>query len=389
MNLAAAKRTIILALGTVFLLSLVPASAFASKPYIKAYGGDVFTGGWFRDSSGCNPANNYQDPAYLNSPAYPASNLYGGIQAYAKTSGSNSDGGASVEFAAFALGLIDGARAGDGFYSSGAKAPTDKKLLSFANDDNSHPWGGVFQGTVRQSHCIPDYFNSKQFSPSTTCNLGNFSSLSGQCLFTSASNTVINSGNVELRANQRTTLFVNGDAFIGGNIEYANNYRADTVPKFALVVRGNIYIDAAVTRLDGLYIAQPINAASSAEVASTLSGIIWTCHPNNKLPVLNNFPNTCTNRLVVNGAFIAKQVHLLRVPGDVIAANTGEDSACGDAVAGKQFNGNGNGSVNRECGNIAEVFNYSPEMVIDGPFFNPVENTSLNVQSLVSLPPVF
>jgi hypothetical protein len=51
-----------------------------------------------------------------------------------------------------------------------------------------------------------------------------------------------------------------------------------------------------------------------------------------------------------------------------------------------------NGDINSSPPVIAEVINYTPDMVVGGPFFTPTPaggSTSLKVQSLISLPPVF
>ena len=366
-----------LVIGILFAFSLVGGSVYAARPYFKSFGGDVMTGGWFRNGTTCSPGGNYQDPNFTSSPTYPASNLYGGIQAYAKSgivAPGTSGGGASTEFAAFALGLVDGAGPEDGFYSSGALAPISVKRLTFADTTN---WGGLFQGTVRQSHCIPDYFNTKQnTSPAPSPYGGNLSGLgSGQHLASNPGGIAQVPGGV-ISPGENITLFVDGNVYIGSNITYGAGYTENNVPKFALVAKGSIYIGPGVSRLDGVYIAQPDNPNDPGAVASQ-SGVIWTCHPNNNDPLLDNYPNTaCNSQLVVNGAFIAKQINLLRTRGDVSLPSAGpQEDILNQAL----------GSIN-----IAEIFNYTPEMVLGGGFFDePTASTTYKVQSLVSLPPVF
>ena len=221
--------------------------------------------------------------------------------------------------------------------------------------------------THQASHCLPDYFGTKQNSlQAYNGDVSTYSGLSGQYIFNNGGVTTMNSVPVSISPGQKLTFFVNGNVYIGGNITYAAGYSADNVPKFALVVRGNIFIDPAVSRLDGLYITQP-DTTSAATISN--SGIIWTCHANAADPPTAAYVNSaCHNKLTFNGAVIAKQVNLLRVNGDVASAPAGESSG---------------------SGNIAEVFNFTPEMVIGGGFFNSPVSNKYKIESLISLPPVF
>jgi hypothetical protein len=63
----------------------------------------------------------------------------------------------------------------------------------------------------------------------------------------------------------------------------------------------------------------------------------------------------------------------MRTNGDVIGATVAEDSISTAAASN----------------NIAELINYSPAMVLGGPFFTTPANPDLKIQSLVSLPPIF
>lgn len=332
-------------------------------PYFKVYGGDVFAGGAFIAAGVCNNGAGYHAPT-----TSPLTNQYnGGILAYAKSSPLGA--GSSTNLGGFALGTIQGVSGSPspdpmyGFYTGLA---TSIGSLSFAGPGGvggSSSWGGLWQGTTPQAHCIPDYF-SKQSSPNdlgsrATLNVG---PLVGQNLITTGGILTVRA-DPNIGANQHVTVFVSGNVWINQNITYADRstYDANTVPKFALVVKGNIYIDPSVTRLDGVYIAQPTSNTS------TDTGVIWSCHDNSTDVPKDSFVRGCTNQLVVNGAFIAGQVNLLRTVGDVASAAPGE-------------------SAN---GNIAEVFNFTPEMILGGPFFNPSTSNANRVESLISLPPVF
>jgi len=379
MRVATPKKFGVALLSAMFTLSLLGTVHADQRPYFKTFGADVLTGGWYTQSGICDTAtsSNYQDPLIAGGTDY-----NGGIQAYAKTSGTNAAGGSSSQFAAIALGLIEGVSANSyGFYSDGATAGANVSALSFAD---SPTWGGKFQGSVRQSHCIPDYYGKK---PTTTVAAGTLNNSTVTNAYSAtgvgAPFAVTGTGggsDVTIAAGKVITIYVDGNAYIDRNIVYQLD-KADDVPKFALVAKGSIYIDPAVTRLDGVYVAQ-VDPADATPMTSD-DGNIWDCHPNNTNPVLYTYPTVnCRSKLTVkNGAFIAKQINLLRVGGpgaasDVASANTGEDTL----------------STAYGSANIAEVFNYSPAMVIDGPFFNSTGNAatnSLKTDSIISLPPIF
>ncbi|MEX1995365.1 MAG: hypothetical protein WD887_01145 [Candidatus Saccharimonadales bacterium] len=372
MKVALLKKLPVVLIGALLVLAPI-ATVQATKPYLKVFGADVMSGGWFSDGSSCNTAagSNYQDPNYQGSP----DNRVGGILAFSKEDGSgNANGGASSQYGAFSLGIIEGnSAASHGFYSAGAltaASNTAKNKLSFANDDSAAaPWGGFYEGSVRQSSCLPDYYS--KLSTTTASGLGVLSSATASGAYTATatgSNPYdVTGGAVNIAAGRRITLFVNGNAYIGHNITYQLD-RENNVPKLALVVKGNIYIDPSVTRIDGLYIAQPAGSIVAAD-----DGAIWTCHRDDSYPVYTDFIPACGNPLTVNGALIAKQVNFLRTRGDISAASTNEDSLSGATASN----------------NIAEIVNYTPAMVVGGPFFNQPAGPTLKVQSIISLPPVF
>lgn len=366
MYMTSAKKLKLLALILAYLLAFSLTSLGAvyadTRPYFKAYGADSFSGGGFNSGpTSCNPSDSsYQAPDYSG-----PSNLYkGGVMGFAKyNAGSQQSSGAGSEFGALALGIIEGNN-GPGEPYGFSTGTTGYNKTSFANQSTitaNNFWGGFLEGTVRQTHCIPDYFLTKQSSPQTIASADNVSALnSGQYLINGNGVTNVASAS-PIAAAKKITLFVAGDVFISSNITYGA-HNADNVPKFTLVVKGNIYIANDVGQLDGLYIAQPGSDASS-------SGIIWTCHTNATDPPTDVYVSAaCRNKLTVNGAFIAKKVNLVRANGDVNSAVPNEAAS---------------------SANIAEVFNFTPEMVVGGGFFNSAGSTSNKIQSLISLPPVF
>ena len=286
--------------------------------------------------------------------------------------GKNTGAGAGSQFGALALGLIEGnSGAGEPYGFTTASSGYNK--LSFANFSSlSSPnfWGGFLEGSDahQAAHCTADYFGTKQKSPQAISSVTNAGGLaSGQYLAKPGSLLSVSSIN-PVDKDKNIVIFVDGNVNITSNITYAprDTYTADSVPKFALVVKGSIYIAPNVNRLDGLYIAQPNASLSNAVKAD--SGVIWTCHqPDTNPPTDLYVSANCRNKLTFNGAVIAKQVNLLRVNGDQASAAVGEDS---------------------NSGNIAEVFNFTPEMVTGGGFFDNGGNT-YKIESLISLPPVF
>ena len=339
MKLAAAKIRLLYAgaavLGLFF--SLTPLVAADTYPYLRVTGGDVWTGGWFESGGSCsNSAPPYQDNRDSG----------GGISTYLGASG-----GSSGDFGVYALGSIASGGSPTGGFASDVKAGGGK-TLTFANTGSPL---GLFQGGTPQQHCLPDYYDAQSSTTSlngaASVNLGGLGSQ--QYLDSLSAGFVSVSG--AIAAGQKTTLFVKGDVHITGNITYAAGYTESTVPKFALVVKGNIFVEPNVTQIDGVYVAQPSSGSSD--------GVIWTCTDvaNSSSPWGPDIKKNCTNSLTVNGALLAKQVNYLRINGD--AGTAGSPAA--------------------------ETVNYPAANIVGGPFFNPPSTGSPVIQSLISLPPLF
>ncbi len=371
-----------------------------TKSYFKVTGADVTTGGWFNNGytlCDTSTSSNYQDSNFSSATFPPDSqDRYGGILAWANSSGNNSAGGSSGEFDAFALGEIEGnSPAAKGFYSGGAQAlassgNTSKSYLSFANTLSSTPanfWAGLMippNGVRQTAYCVPDYYGTMMPNPAPGAlpsNTLTSSTASGNYAQTATTTPLdlvgsdAGGSNVDIAPGAHITVFVRGSVYISHNITYDSAYTADNVPKFSLIVQGSIYIGPTVTNLDGLYVAQPQNPADPSALTSD-SGDIWTCHDDSTEPMSYVYPATTCNqaKLVVNGALIAKQVELMRTKGDVATATVSEDGYA-NAIS---------------TSNAAEVINYSPAMIMGGSFFtggSSSNNSSLD--GLISLPPIF
>lgn len=322
-----------------------------SKPFFISQNGSIFAGGGFEPNcvAGTPP---YQAPNYTND----TDRYNGGILAFANVGGSRD--GAHSNLDAMALGLIEGGGSDRGFYS-GRSGQSD---LSLANVDSAaYPqgaayWGGMLDGSdTRRNHCIPDYYSTKRVGTQQNRNNINLSENDGQYQITQAL-TTFNGGTVNNDADgKKLTYFIDGDLYIRGDIDYPS-YTEAQVPKLAIVVKGNIFVDPGVRNLDGWYIAQPDGGNE---------GAFWTCHdgnPSNAQPVDTWVRSNCDNPLMVNGAVTARQVNLLRV-----------NSQAGRTIPSTP----------------AETFTYTPAMVIGGPFFNQPPSVGDGIQSLISLPPVF
>ena len=271
-----------------------------TKPYFTVTGGDTIAGAGSADTNGACGSNNSAD-------------------IYASNIGSSPWTGASDNLAALAPNVIKGFST----YNGG-------NGLTFSNTDASYdPYGGGF-GTANGT-CSLDYYDTK-------ANLANFSAgtASGSFDISSASNNnacqqidttyycnlsgpinVYQSSVPAPSSNTRVVLYVNGSAEISSNITIYNyssglNYVTD-IPLLYVIASQNIYIDNAVTTLDGVY-----SASYSA------SGTIFTCadggssYPNDQALIVG-----CTSPsntpLNVNGSLVASQIKFGRVNGGLSA----------------------------------------------------------------------
>jgi len=308
-----------------------------TKPFFQVWGGDIFTGGSFLTPNQACPTTY---PDYVSPQTAPGNKpSYGGIKAYGDTSTGH---GSAADFGAVALGLIANkpSPANIGF--------TARSILA---NSGSFPPDSIsgYLNDSSPAHCVTDFYDTTQTSPvsvgppSSLANLVVTPSSSGQYIVGSQVNGFAGG---QIASSQHITLYVNGDVTITGNITYqpwANRDDSSTAPFFSLIVKGSITLTKDVTRLDGLYVAQPTSSGSGS------GGDFVTCD------------NFCNQQLIVNGAVVAQHIQLLRSFGTLTAGPTVASSP-------------------------AEIFNYIPSMLISNPNFNPTYN---NLQGLFNLPPVF
>ena len=271
-------------------------------PYLQVYGGDVMAGA---------------SPTTAGGTGMCATNADAGVFSWNNHTADFSGGGA--QYAVQALAAIQDFASGQ---DSDAPSPAG---LSFANTYTPADAGklaagqGLFGGYFGGTGADCDFTSDITSAPATA-------------------NTTI--GTTTIAAGTQTVRYITGaDVYIDGNIVYAGTggwTKVTDIPYFKLVVvGGNIYINSNVTQLDGLYVAEPDSSGG---------GTIYTCASaldTAVTPAAGGYFNTCKHQLVVNGAFVARQVQFLRTAGSLGQAKAGDTIAANHS---------------------AEVFNYTPEL---------------------------
>lgn len=305
-----------------------------AKPYARVWGGDVSVGNGLASAPGVCTANLNASVVGWNR---------GGPASYA---------GAGTQFATYALAQIN--EFATALYDPGGAGQPDG--LSFANN-STNPAAGDYGGDFGSVPCIPDYYGQR---PATTLPLpANITSMvTGNYGFTG--NAYFSGGTNNINSGEQTTVYVDGNVYINTNIVYAGTWTSSNIPNFRMIVRGNIYIDLNVNQIDGIYIAQANSAGNGGEIytcASTVDG--YAAIPGDRMY------NECTRKLTVNGAFIAKQVRLMRTLGTLSQSVFNETNLTTQA---------------------AEVFNFGPAAWIPQPEGDPSEVPDYD--AIISLPPV-
>lgn len=309
-------------------------------PYFKVYGGDVRTGGGVGvGKTSCQTSSTAS------------------IAGWSHPSGTGS-AGSGTQLAAYSTGWINLFLTGqyNSFYPSNPthQLGTPPRQLAFA-DTSRPPYG------------LPGYYGA---SPACT---GYVEDL--------PAGTPEEVGPVTLPDAQTPNSLgpgshirhIKGDVYITGDIKYrdaAGGYGSLAgVPKFQLIVEGNIYIDYRVKQLDGLFVAVPPDTAMPGT-----GGQIHTCYIFGA-PAQSNW-NGCVYQLVVNGSFAAGKIYLERDCGSQIYATGNEKTT---------FVGDGNDAQLCNNGNhAAEIFNYTPEQWL----YDPGSYSPSGYDSIRNMPPV-
>jgi hypothetical protein len=349
-----------------------------TRPALKVTEGDISAGGGFKYLQGngiqqCTlTSNRYFAPITAGGDPN-----VGGIRTFASRTPYIS----SSQFAAYALGLIHSPNGPDnaqrfGFFSDSINRNVSK--LSFANIGlTGGNIGGNLGGQFIDAHCAPDYFRetSSTISPSFITAGGgilNPDSLPltpdgfGQFYYKNPIGTPVKIGgtlsNSVAYPRKRVTVYVNGDVLITNNITYGPwNFdlanKTNNSPYLTIIAKGNIYVNFGVSRMDGVYIAQPLDDPGVTR------GTFYTCSINGAVPNRTQVKTNCRNSLSVNGAVIAQHVYFLR----------------------------SQGTLQDGTGVATENFNFIPSTVVGLPAFRQNSGAVITntLDSLQSLPPVF
>lgn len=314
--------------------------AVASKPYLMVFGGDVAAGG---------DVETAPDNCATNNDAAIVSWNKGGTAGWA---------GAGTQHAAYAMGVIKDFSTTQ--YSpaiaSSAEMPSG---LAFANTTKNVS-SGIFGGNFGTAKCIKDYYGQK---PANTTAMPPTVSSMTTGAYAATTSSILNGANVN--PGQKITVYVDGDLYISSNITYAGSWSYNNIPLFQMVVRGNIFVASGVTRLDGVYIAQP---------NGSVGGNVYTCATDSTPPfdpptlAAGAFYSSCTSKLTVNGSLVARNIQFLRTSGTLRQSSNSENSG---------------------SNNAAEVFNYGPGAWITQPDISTNNEGRVdNYDAITSLPPV-
>jgi len=335
-------------------------STVSNQPYARFYGNDIFAGGGFGES--CSSAGAFD------------------ARGYGRNSTSDTYLGTASELAVFAIGQIQNVLPGS--QRSRSSAPE----LAFANiasgpiqvDSAIGKFGGGF-GSVM---CSPDYYSKSSTVDKkldTTIDLSTLESGSYSYGSGNGSNIKLSTGNIGIPDGNRLIIYIDGNVQISslGNSRfgYANSAgnwgSVSDIPSVYIVASGNIFVQNDIATIDGIYVAQPRDDATKGEIYTCANGV------DDPLDGLSDrstggdaefLSSKCNRKLTVNGAFIAKRVHLLRSVGTVNSSVPYESA----------------GSAG-----IAEVFRFSPELFLTEGGGLPPRSTNVKIDSIVALPPSF
>ncbi|MYB39796.1 hypothetical protein F4X86_00685 [Candidatus Saccharibacteria bacterium] len=288
------------------------------KPYVKVFHGDVGVGGHFGKTEEFNPCETGNTEIIYNS----AGSVDGFIVGHSSGSNSSDTRGSSVRHGSRAYNEIAN------FYSASQRTSTPEPLkgLSFSNTNFHLDYGGDFG----KANCMTNYWREtgdmiEEPNPGGTppvpinIDLSNIVRNNDRKRWVLNSNQNLNISSSGNLADLKATLFVEGegDVYINSDIinENATGWRdRSEIGYLLIVVRGNIYIDPSVNRIDAVLVAHPRQDANSWAV----EGEIWTCH-NSSITAANHYAS-CNSDLVVNGALIAQRVRFGRINNSVIEA---------------------------------------------------------------------
>jgi hypothetical protein len=358
-----------------------PTITVATKPYFRIYGNDAMAGGYFADAA---------SPTECTGGPVDSLATFQGFNAAGDGGGANPTGnylrGAGSQHALFALGQINSvaSSANRNFLANATNLggntrwPTRQTFANYGTTNYSPNFGG--SGGI--SRCIPDFY-SRSSSVAKTTGVYNLN-VGGDNNPRHASpvlNQLVNINGADITVpGLNQTVYIDGDAKIadGANIIYNDSVLDgfNDVPNLTIVVKGDLYIDDDTTRLDGTYIVQPYWDGSTWK-----GGRLITCYESAGAgrPFNNNeLPTNCNKKLEINGAVISQEIILLRTNGNY-SSNPDNPTNPGGIL---------NNVETPRSNNIAEVFNFSPEIYLNPANFTTSSSTG-KYDAINVLPPTF
>jgi len=298
----------------------------AKTPYVRFMGNDIFAGGDFASHSA-------------------ACNIQANITTVGRTLSDGSTAGSVVEYGAFALGKITSfGSASKVLIGSGALGDAARQF-TFANSEPTASKLGYYGAA---QHCINDYIS--QFSSSPTIGAGSYNVSTRGSGAWHVTGTLNLSGTMPAGGTQ--VYYADSDVTIGGNLQYPTTYsNTSSIPSLLVITKGNIFVPAGVSQMDGVYIASG---------NGNTTGVFYTCYPKNEPASITN---ACNNsQLTVNGSVSATRIDLFRSFGATGSGNSRKDPA--------------------------EIFNFNPELYLHNALGN---STGMTVQTTnqLDLPPRF
>lgn len=327
------------------------------RPFVRIYGNDVLGGGNYPDGN------------------VPTGTL-GGVNAYSR--GRVAPAGSGAEFGAIAINGVKGFTTAS--LRSIIAAPSPSTGLTFAN--GSLPGHGI------GSQQIADWYSETRV-PETAEEATNSLNLATpwdnakqKWVKPSSGDVVTLSGSDDYSG--RRTLYIDGDVVITSNIKF-NDTRSSLaeIPSLVIIAKGNISIASGVTRLDGVFIAQPKDSGTRKN-NDLKSGILYTCTNSdgkNIDPV--SLRTQCNTKLQINGAIIAQSVRFLRTAYTLkdVQVTKASVPATGSPVEYQQ--------ETYDNDHAAESIRMTPETYLGQPVFQPKGSQSNGKYDyIVTLPPV-
>lgn len=340
-----------------------------ASPYFQSFRGDVIAGYGIKDNAGVCGTN--------------ASAVRAAI-------GLNQDAtgiiGAGTQTAVIASNQVEGFRSAI-TQTSPANVNDQPWIRIFANANpprnTNDPLSGIYGGMFNTVLCAENWFDDKP-TTITTSSAVNYGSVTGVVQYANGSSPVRLTANGSITGIRK--IFVDGDVLIGNGSDSAYVYNAsgwtsvDNIPSVVIAAEGNIYIDASITRLDGIFVAR----GSIITCADTTVSPGSLPNPANEIPgtALYRIGGACyTNPLTLNGAFVSDSVRLWRTGGSVAQAMIG-----GTVQESQPLQSYAEGLT------LAETFRLTPEFFLT----QRPDETSLNgepgkkyMDSLINLPPTF